>query len=160
MENLKYKINDEKDRSEDTLMLWSMTLDMYGRFLLSQNRNKEALDCFSNAYTTFVEVNGKHHEQAVVLLNNLGTVSSIVGDLDKSVSYLKEAVDIGKAIPDNKVLGSLYVNLGQSFLLKKVFDEAEVACQEGKRLGRRFEDKETEVEADECLEQIKDFIKS
>lgn len=151
-------MSKEEDNSEDTLLLWAMTLDYYAHFLLEANRLKEAYDCFEKAYTTCVKVNGKNHEQVVVLLNDLGTVSNLLGHTDRAVLMFEEAIEIGTRLPEMQDLGSVYVNLGHIYFLKKMLSECEKACRDGKKTARKYGDKETEEEADLCLKQVKEAL--
>lgn len=73
-----------------------MAMDWYARLLLSQSKNDQAFDYFLNAYKVSVKLNGNDHEQTVVLLNDLGTVSFLKGDNEAAVDYLTRAAEIGK----------------------------------------------------------------
>lgn len=81
---------------DDVLILWAMTLDWYGKMLLSQSRLSEALDKYIEAYQLCIKVHGKEHEQTAVILNDLGTVYCLLGQHDQALDYLSEAIAIGK----------------------------------------------------------------
>lgn len=136
-----------------------MALDYYAHFLLEANRLKEAYHCLDKAYKTCIQVNGKDHEQTVVLLNDLGTISNLMGNPDRAVSLIEEAVEIGSQLPEMKDLGSIYVNLGHVYFLKKMLDECEKACMDGKKLATKYGDKETQEEAKVCLKEVRQAMK-
>lgn len=159
VENLEQKVNQENDRTDDTLILCGLSLDIYARFLVSQNRLREAFSCFIKAYDICVEVFGKEYEHAAVLLNDLGTVSNLLGNQERAVSFFEQAVTIGERLPEMKHLGSVYVNLGRMYLLKNMLSESEKACSEGRRSAIKYEDKETENEANKCLKEVQGAMK-
>lgn len=97
MENLKSHV--EKDpENKDAVSLQGMTFDWYAQMLLSQSRHTEAFNYFLQAYDICKKVNGEEHEQTVVLLNDLGTVSCIRGEYDEAIKYLSVATKIGNNI--------------------------------------------------------------
>ena len=81
---------------EDTIVLWAMSLDWYARMLLTQSKYDRALKYFEQAYHLCLRVHGAEHEQTVVLLNDLGTISCLLGEYDKAINYLTTAAEIGK----------------------------------------------------------------
>ncbi|EEB17384.1 tetratricopeptide repeat protein, putative [Pediculus humanus corporis] len=147
-----------KDEDEDTLALWGMSMDWYARFLLEVNRKTDALKCFQKAYEMCVKVNGLLHEQTVVLLNDLGTVCSLLGDNEGALSYLEKAKNIGKSLPDMKDLAAIYINLGQLYLMREMYRESKLACQEGMKMAKKREDESTVSEAKNCLDKINEVL--
>ncbi|KAL1123721.1 hypothetical protein AAG570_001494 [Ranatra chinensis] len=143
-----------KEEEEAALVLWAMTLDWYARFLLDRKRMDEALTNFQLAYDTCTRVNGEVHEQTVVLLNDLGTISFLLGDEDAAVTYLTRAIEIGKHLPNMEDFSSVYVNLGNIYLQKKMYAEAKKHCREGWQNATRHNNKEGINEANECLKQL------
>lgn len=94
IENLKSHI--EKDpENKDAVLLQGMTFDWYAQMLLSQSRHTEAFNYFLQAYNICKKINGEEHEQTIVLLNDLGTVSYMQGEFDEAVKYLSAATKIG-----------------------------------------------------------------
>jgi len=94
MENLQSHI--EKDpENKDAILLQGMTFDWYAQMLLSQSKHTEAFKYFLQAYDICKKINGEVHEQTVILLNDLGTVSYIQGDYDEAIKYLSAAAKIG-----------------------------------------------------------------
>lgn len=155
IDNLSNKLQTE---DEDTLALWGMTMDWYGKYLLTINKKNDALDCLKKAYDICVKVNGTEHEQTVVLLNDLGTVSSLTGDTDSAMHYFEKAKDIGKNLPEMKDLASIYINLGQLYLLREMYDESKTSCMKGLKLAQKNEDEVGIFEAKQCLNNIKELL--
>lgn len=97
MENLKSHVEKDPD-NKDAVSLQGMTFDWYARMLFSQSRHTEAFNYFLQAYDICKKVNGEEHEQTVVLLNDLGTISCIRGEYDEAIKYLSAATKIGNNI--------------------------------------------------------------
>lgn len=72
-----------------------MTYDWYARMLLSQSRYTEASKYFLQAYNISKKMYGEIHEQTVILLNDLGTVSYKQEKYDEAIEYLSAASEIG-----------------------------------------------------------------
>ncbi|XP_071577542.1 tetratricopeptide repeat protein 19 homolog, mitochondrial [Temnothorax nylanderi] len=157
MEHLKSHAEKDPD-NEDAVLLQGMAFDWYGRFLLSQSRHTEAFDCFLQAYNICKKVNSEEHEQTVVLLNDLGTISCIRGEYDEAIKYLSAAAKIGENLPDMVDLGSIHVNLGNVLLKKGLYDEAKKSCQRGRKIAKSRDDNNSLLEADECLKEVKRLL--
>ncbi|XP_015604091.1 tetratricopeptide repeat protein 19 homolog, mitochondrial [Cephus cinctus] len=155
--SLQKRIDSHKE-DEDVILLWAMTLDWYARLLFEQSRHTEALNSFLKAYELCVRINGREHEQTVVLLNDLGTISSLRGDDDEAIDYLSEAVEIGKKLPDMVDLGSIHVNLGNVYMKKGLYEAAKKSCQEGWKLSKNRNNEESLTEASNCLNEIKRLL--
>ena len=61
------------------------------------------------------------HEQTVVLLNDLGTISFLKGDQEEAIKYLNRAIEIGRHLPNMEDFCSVYVNLGNIYLQKRMY---------------------------------------
>ena len=59
-------------RDEDTVVLWGMSRDLFGQYLMSVGKHEKARDQFKQAYEVSLEINGETDEQTLVLLNSLG----------------------------------------------------------------------------------------
>lgn len=55
-------------------------------------------------------------------------------------------------------LGSIHVNLGNTFLKKGLYDEAKRSCQAGRIIAKNRNDNDSLLEADECLKEIKRLL--
>ncbi|XP_015510846.1 tetratricopeptide repeat protein 19 homolog, mitochondrial isoform X1 [Neodiprion lecontei] len=151
---------DKGEEDEDVIVLWAMTMDWYARLLLSQSKHDKAFEYFLKAYEVSLKINGEKHEQTAVLLNDLGTISFMKGDNDGAIDYLTKATEIGKELPEMEELGSIHVNLGNVFIKKGLYDAAKKSCQEGWRLSKSRKNKESLVEANDCLDEINKLLSS
>lgn len=166
----------------DVLQLLGLGSEWYAAMLFSQSRYAEALGYLTRAYDISLKINGEEHEQTVILLNDMGTVNCMVKEYDQAIQYLSKAVEIGNAdrepivslslkgiqrqfiafvgkkLPDMLDLGSIHVNLGNTLILKGLYEEAEKSCNEGMRLAKSSEHDESIVEAEKCLERIKNMM--
>nr|CAD7202695.1 unnamed protein product [Timema douglasi] len=86
-ERLENKLRVSPD--EDTTLLLAMTLDAHARLLLDTRRLDQAFTCYQRAYF----LAGDTHEQTAVLLNDLGTVSFLRGDLDTALMYVYDCLE-------------------------------------------------------------------
>lgn len=159
LEHLQEKV-DKGVENEDVIMLWGMAMDWYARMLLSQLKHGEAFKYFLKAYQVCVKINGQEHEQTVVLLNDLGSISFLKGDNEGAVDYFTQATEIGKKLPDMEELATIHVNLGNVFIKRGMFDAAKKSCQEGWNLSKRRNNQESLVEANDCLEEINKLLAS
>ncbi|XP_057325618.1 tetratricopeptide repeat protein 19 homolog, mitochondrial [Microplitis mediator] len=140
---------------EDILVLWAMSRDWYANMLLSESRLSEALENYQKSYQLCTEIYGKNHEQTVILLNDLGTVCCLLGQHDRALGYLSDAIETGTKLPDCPELSSIYVNLGNVYIKKSLYNEAKVACFEGLKRAKKYEDQECRDQANLCLAEVK-----
>lgn len=87
---------EKEPENEDVLVLWAMSLDWFAKMQLSQSKFSAALKNIERAYQVCLRVHGREHEQTVVLLNDLGTISCLAGDDDQAINYLTSAAEIGE----------------------------------------------------------------
>uniref|UniRef100_A0A1B6D5M8 MalT-like TPR region domain-containing protein n=2 Tax=Clastoptera arizonana TaxID=38151 RepID=A0A1B6D5M8_9HEMI len=142
---------------EDILQLWAMSIDWYARFLQERNRLDEAFNNYKKAYDLCLNVNGEIHEQTVILLNDLGTISFLMGDKENAILYLTKAVEAGKHLPNMEELSSVYVNLGTIYMQQKLYVEAKKSCKEGWKNAKRHNNEEGMKEASICLEEMRNI---
>jgi tetratricopeptide repeat protein 19 len=76
------------------------------------------------------------HEQTVVLLNDLGTISFLMGEQDQAIDYLSKAIEIGRHLPNMEDFSSVYVNLGNIYLQKRMY-QVDCNCYLSNPLGQR-----------------------
>ena len=55
------------------MVLWGMSRDLFGQYLMSVGKHEKARVQFKQAYDVSLEINGETDEQTLVLLNSLGT---------------------------------------------------------------------------------------
>ncbi|KAL7287847.1 hypothetical protein TKK_0017916 [Trichogramma kaykai] len=145
---------DKGTEDIEILTLWAMNLDFLAHLLLSMSRYTEAMKYMEKAYVQCVKLNGEEHEQSVVLLNDLGSISFLKGNLDDAIDYLNKAIEIGEKLPAMESLASIYVNLGNVQLKKGLLDEAKRCCAKGWRLAKKLKDQESVEEAKTCLDEV------
>lgn len=152
--NLQSNIEEGK-YGEDTLLLLSMTLDWYARFLVDMNRLPEAFENFKKAYDLCVEINGMNSEEVVVLLNDLGTLCFVQNDLDSAISYLTQAVTIGNKLPHMEDFGSILINLGTMYVKKGMVEEAKQIYQDAWKNAKKHNNVQVLKEASSCIDELK-----
>ncbi|XP_006613878.1 tetratricopeptide repeat protein 19 homolog, mitochondrial [Apis dorsata] len=145
-------------QNQDILQLLGLTLEKYASMLFSQSQYANAFEYFIQAYDISIKINGEKNEQTVILLNNLGSVCYMLQKYDQTIQYLSKAAELGKKLPDMIELGSVYVNLGNTFIAKGLYEEAKKSCSEGEYLAKARNDNETIIEAKKCFEQLKSLI--
>lgn len=139
-----------KHGTEDDMALWGMSREWYAQFLLDRGRKKEAFNEYQEAFLTSCELYGNTHSQSLVLLNSLGTVSSLMDDHKQAVQYFEKAVRLAKKT-DNDDASAFLVNLGMARIRQGMYNEAVAACTEGWRLGKKQNNSEVIDEANACL---------
>lgn len=157
LHNLKNNLSQDSENT-DALQLLGITLEWYGSMLFSQSYYKEALNYFTQAYNICVKINGEEHDETVVLLSDLGSVNYMLQEYDQAIEYLSKALELGKKFPDMDHLSAVHINLGNILLLKGLYEEAKMNCNEGKRLAKDKNDNESMVEAEKCLEKIQNLL--
>ncbi|XP_076381750.1 tetratricopeptide repeat domain 19 [Megalopta genalis] len=145
-------------KNPNILQLLGLASEWYGSFLYAQSKYVDALVYLSEAYNIAVKILDKEDEQIVVLLNNLGIVNCMIKEYEQAIKYLTEAIEIGKKLPEMLDIGSIYVNLGNVYLEKGLYEEAKKSCKEGKRLAKEQNHKNSVDVAEECLERIKNMM--
>lgn len=100
MKILQEHIDRETD-NKDILTLWAMNLDWYAHLLLTLSRYEEAMKYMEKAYEYCVKINGDNHEQTVVLLNDLGSISFAKKNYEEAAAFLVQAVELGKFLSYN-----------------------------------------------------------
>ena len=136
-----------------------MSLDWYARLLIRLSKFKLAKECFIKAYEMSLKVNGSLHDQTAVLLNDIGTVCSLMKNYDEALEYLDKAITVAKET-NNPDLPAFYINKGTVQLERKLLEEAQEFCHKGGLLAKIANDPATVEEAESCLNQIKQLKES
>jgi len=152
----KIKINPEK---ENVLRLYAITLDAYGRYLMKQGDINTAIICLRKAYNASVKINGEVFEMNVILLNDLGTIHYVQGNLNKALQYYRKAEQIGQHFPNRENLSMVYIDLDNIILNQGILKESEKNCEEGMKNAKRHRYDEGKKEAEICLAEIKSALK-
>lgn len=145
----------KNDPSDANKKLLAMTEDWYGRLFLDCKKMELGLKYMKNAYNRMIELPDIEPENLVTQLNDLGTACDQVGAVDESINYFLQAIEMGKKVPDMNELSTIYVNLGRSYLKKKLIDEARKSCGFGWRLAAMSKNNEVKQEAEKCIAEIK-----
>ncbi|KAL7648780.1 UNVERIFIED_CONTAM: hypothetical protein RMT77_000687 [Armadillidium vulgare] len=154
----KMKAMGEENVDEDTLVLWAMSHDWFGRFLLGLAHYDRAKEHFRKAYDVCLKVKGAEDPHVSVLLNDLGSVCFLQKNYDEAIDYFNKAINLAK-LHQSEELASFYVNLGTVYLQKKAFEEAELNCNRAMRIAKKDENKEALKESIVCLKTLKDLKK-
>ncbi|XP_076247079.1 tetratricopeptide repeat domain 19 [Calliopsis andreniformis] len=151
----KHLIKDSEN--VDVLQILGLSLEWYASMLFSQLQYADALNYLTQAYDISLKINGEEHEQTVILLNDLGTTNCMIKKYDQAIEYLSKAIDIGKKLPDLIDIGAVYVNLGNVLIAKGLYREAKKNCVQGMHLATVNNHDESKIEAEKCLERIKNL---
>jgi len=144
-------------RDEDTLVLWGMSRDVYGQYLMSLGYHQKARDQFKQAYDISCEINGEMDEQSLVLLNSLGTISATMGDAKMAEQYFQELIQ--KARKNNSEhLAHFLVNYGVVNIQLKMYDEAKRNCNEALQLAKKTRSDQAYEQSQNCLKVVKETI--
>lgn len=154
----KMKLMAEENVDEDTLVLWAMSHDWFGRCLLSLAHYDRAKEHFKKAYDVCLKVKGPEDPHISVLLNDLGSVCFLQQNYDEAIDFFNKAINLAKFYKSDE-LSSFYVNLGTVYLQKKAFEEAELNCRTAMRIAKKDENKEALKESMVCLKTLKDLRK-
>lgn len=151
LRHLGRKVSAESSPTEDTVLLWAMCADAYGRHLSNQNKFLEASDYFSKALEACRRILGPKHPQTLVVLNNLGSAYGMSGNYGDAIQHLKLAVDIAREI-GSEDLAAYCCNLGMLYLEMAKITEAEFYCK--RALATSPEEGTLRKEALGCLKSI------
>ncbi|XP_026762971.1 tetratricopeptide repeat protein 19 homolog, mitochondrial [Galleria mellonella] len=152
IEKLKKALSNDPDI--DILKLLSIAEDWYGRLFIECNQYEQGFKLMISALERMKQVPNVEQEHIVVQLNDIGTVSDLLGRTDESISYFQEAIQLGKKV-ENMELGAMYINLGRAYIKKNLLNEARKNCGYGWKLGVITKNDDVKKEAELCLNQIK-----
>lgn len=146
-------------RDEDTVVLWGMSRDLFGQYLMSVGKHEKARDQFKQAYEVSLEINGETDEQTLVLLNSLGTISATMGDAKGAEKYFQDLIyKARKNKSDN--LAHFLVNNGLVNIQLKLYDVAKRSCNEALQLSKRQKDGDAYEQSQNCLKILKETMSS
>ena len=149
---------DDEDGNLNTLALLGMCTSSYGKFLILRNKYDEAHETLVKAVTIAKQVFGEDDNQVAVLYNDLATVASHRKDSMTARDHALTAIKVGRAI-ESEHLPMFYCNLCYIFLDLQEWDQGRRAGKTALRMARNKEDKEIEIQAQNCLEEIKEKAK-
>lgn len=99
-----------------------------------------------------------------ILIKSIFMISSITSPLN-NFSFLGLYINInifcpGEQLPDMEDLASIYVNLGNIFIKKGLFEEAKKSCAKGWKLSKSRKNDETLNESKACLDEVEKLMTS
>lgn len=139
----------------DGVNLNGIIQDWYAQFLSEKGDYKESLKYLEEAYKINTELNGENSEKSILLLNDMGTVNTQLGNYNDANEYLTKALVSGKKIDDFPHLATIYVNLGLVKIRKGLLAEAEKHCRDGWRIARKENDSEVLGQANYCFQKLR-----
>ncbi|GIX94582.1 tetratricopeptide repeat protein 19, mitochondrial [Caerostris darwini] len=150
------KVDALSDNQKDTVLLWAMCVDWYARYLLASGMLKDAKENFQKALDISERINGISHPQTLVLLNDIGSVHSLLNETDLAVENFKKAIKRSSE-SESPDLPAFYCNLGATYLQTGNISRGEEACRTALRLARKMKHTVAEADATECLKELKDL---
>lgn len=138
---------------KDTVLLWAMSVDWYARYLLAHGKLKEAIENFQKAFEVSEKVNGTSHPQTLVLLNDIGSVHSLMKQYEFAIDIFKKAIE--RSSTDSPDIPAFYCNLGATYLQAGNVNKGEEACKTALKLAKNLNNEEALADANECLAEVK-----
>lgn len=149
--NLDKKFDPEADKVElNSLALYGMILDWYGKHHLRHNQYKEALSFTDQALEVCKKVHGAEHYQTMVLLSDKGCIHNLLEEWDSAIKCLYQASEIGKKVKTNQLKVIVY-NLGMTYLMKEDWDSASRECGLAYKFAYEESDAQLLKMINECL---------
>lgn len=143
----------QRDPSDDKKKLLALAEDWYGRLFLDHKQYDQAVKLMISALNRMRELTQLEQEHIVLQMNDIGTVYDQLGKVDESIQYFKEAIELGRPL-EMEYSGTLYVNLGRSYIKKSMLAEARKNCGQAWKLATLYKNNDIKVEAEQCIEQI------
>ncbi|XP_035231024.1 tetratricopeptide repeat protein 19, mitochondrial-like [Stegodyphus dumicola] len=143
------------DYQKDTVLLWAMSVDWYARYLLASGMLKDAKENFLKALDISERINGASHPQTLVLLNDIGSVHSLLKEYDSAIEAFQSAIT-RSVKSDSKDIPAFYCNLGATYLQTGNVKKGEEACKTALRLAKKLNHSEAQADAEECLAEVKE----
>lgn len=150
-------VHDTDSLSEyekDTILLWAMSVDWYARYLLASGKLKDAIEHFKKALEVSEKVNGVSHPQTLVLLNDIGSVHSLLKEYESAIEIFKKAIERSDGT-DSPDIPAFYCNLGATYLQAGNVVKGEEACKTALKLAKSINNTEALADAEECLAEVK-----
>ena len=148
------KLLGKVDVDDDSLALLGMCVNSYSRFLILHKRMKDAQVALKKTIEVAVQVFGNDHPQVAVLYSDLSTVDTFQENYDAAKEHINKAIEVGTRANSPDVCTFL-CNLGLICLERNECTEAEDCCRRALKMAKEQKNVETEVEAKQCLNNIK-----
>ena len=131
-----------------------MALDLLAQFYLASNRLKEAESLWVEAVKCGRLVYGEEGDQVLVVTNSLATVISMQqGREAEAATMMEDLVKTASRI-NSPHLTAFLINLGLVRMKQGLVVQAKEKCEGARKMAASVGDKETEQEAENCLQEI------
>ncbi|XP_034237693.1 tetratricopeptide repeat protein 19 homolog, mitochondrial [Thrips palmi] len=151
LDSLKKKIT-EGASDEDTLILYTQTLDRYSLFLLHVKRPNEAVKflelALEMAETVFGNLNNKI---GAILLSDMGVIKTSLGEKEEASQCFEKALAIANQEEVDTSAAVIMVNRGLALKESGLSEEARHWCTMGQNLAIKEKNKSILKAAEECL---------
>jgi PREDICTED: similar to tetratricopeptide repeat domain 19 len=134
----------------NSLALFGMIQDWYGKHLIQQNEYKKALLATSKALSVCEKINGHFSEQTLTLISDVGTIYLALNQPEEALKNFREALKIASTI-DSPSSKTLYYNIGMCYLQANDKKLAGSHCYACLRLALKENDKDMQKMANECI---------
>ena len=131
-----------------------MALDLLAQFYLASNRLKEAESLWVEAVKCGRLVYGEEGDQVLVVTNSLATVVSMQQGREAEAATMMEDLVKTASRTSSPHLTAFLINLGLVRMKQGLVEQAREKCDGARRMAVSVGDKETEQEADNCLQEI------
>jgi len=128
-------------RSKESYLNVAKALAGLGCLYEAENKLDQAIDTFEEALTIRTDHYGQDHESVAELLLNIGSSHLTIGNYEKSMSVLEEALRILKSFPENEnvdILTKTIDTIGRVYDAQSKPDEALICYRESLRARRRL----------------------
>ena len=142
--------NDLSKEEINSLALFGMIQDWYGKHLIDYNEFKKAILATSQALSICKKINGYYCEQTLTLINDLGTIYLALDQIKQAIEHFREALKIASAI-DSSSIKTIYYNIGMCYLQMNEKKLASSHCYACFKLALKDDDKSMQKVAKECL---------
>lgn len=151
IESQNYMENDE------LLELWGLVKNFLGQTLIQMGRHEEAIKALTEAFAIFKKFREEASEDGMILLNNLSCACSELKQYEQAEMYLKQAIEIAKAIKIEDI-STYKINLGLLYFKQGLLDKTKDMCKTAWHIAKKHDNKEALNGADDCLEQLKKVL--
>lgn len=103
------------------------------------------------------QIYGEKHEDNVLMLNNLGTISKHKGDMNSALNYFHEAEKLGKSLPEMNNFSFIYLNLAYCYMETNLLAEARKYCQFAQQNAAQHDYQENIKESEDCFAKVKEL---
>lgn len=150
-------VNDAASLSElekDTVLLWARSIDWFARYLLASGKTRDAIENFEKALDVSEKINGVSHPQTLVLLNDIGSVYTLIKEYGTAIEIFNKAIEQSDGT-DSHDIPAFYCNLGATYLQAGNLVKGEKACKTALKLAKKLKNTDALADAEECLAEVK-----